>query len=514
MKLFNKHSVFLFTLLSVLMNNAMEQPQQGLHEIPDLVCDTIQQAINPPATISSLVELCIPCVIDGIQQDCYNDQDVAQLIGYSYMNRNLLPLKEGCLAFLLQKMHKQNEISFAHACNWIDQLSLDESSLQLSANYLIDHSDAINNLSLQMIKDLIILTGHNGKVRALAISSDGTIIVSGSWDKTIRLYLCIDPTFPYIKTLTDHSGPVNSVVFFSNGKKMASASHDKTVKLYSCDNDPTTFSCIKTLADHTSGVNAVALSVDEKILVSGCQDSTVRIYSCENNDPATFGCITVLKDHKTPVVAVAFSPCEKIFVSGAYGTVLIYSYTDPTTFVCIKNFTENTAAPALAFSLNGKVFAHSLYTTVFLYSSDDPTTFTRIKEFKDHKESISALAFSHNGKMLVSASWDKSLKLYSCDNDDPTTFSCMKTLTHYNDAISALVFSPDRKIFAYGYGTAVHIYPLTQELLRRCPLKSLLLLETITKSRDPRKKVMELDEQTFKLYEELPRNVKRHFSYD
>ena len=39
-----------------------------------------------------------------------------------------------------------------------------------------------------MNKKLRILTGHSDRVTSVAISSDKKLIVSGSWDKTIKVW--------------------------------------------------------------------------------------------------------------------------------------------------------------------------------------------------------------------------------------------------------------------------------------------------------------------------------------
>ena len=39
-----------------------------------------------------------------------------------------------------------------------------------------------------MGQELKVLEGHTGDVKAVAISVDGSKIVSGSWDKTVRVW--------------------------------------------------------------------------------------------------------------------------------------------------------------------------------------------------------------------------------------------------------------------------------------------------------------------------------------
>jgi hypothetical protein len=74
------------------------------------------------------------------------------------------------------------------------------------------------------------LAGHSDLVLAVAFSPDSKQIVSGSYDKTIKLW---DATTGDLqKTLAGHSHSVWAVVFLPDSKRIASGSDDKTIKLW------------------------------------------------------------------------------------------------------------------------------------------------------------------------------------------------------------------------------------------------------------------------------------------
>ncbi|KAJ1959901.1 WD repeat protein Lub1 [Dipsacomyces acuminosporus] len=131
------------------------------------------------------------------------------------------------------------------------------------------------------------LTGHTDNVCALATSSDGRILVSGSWDKTAKVW--VDGKCKY--TLAGHQHAVWSVLVLDDGSVLT-GSADKTVRLW-------VDGALKhTYTGHTDCVRALA-AIPGVGFASASNDSSVRIWSVDGK------CIGELYGHSSFVYTLA-----------------------------------------------------------------------------------------------------------------------------------------------------------------------------------------------------------------
>ena len=123
-----------------------------------------------------------------------------------------------------------------------------------------------------ILKNLTLNTtfkGHSGPVTSCTVVNDK--LVSGSWDKTIRLWdiskgICE-------KVMVGHDDFVKCLI--SDGKYLYSSSSDKTIKKW----DITLGKCLQNFKGHNRAVESIVLSSDQdNILYSGSSDSTIKMW--------------------------------------------------------------------------------------------------------------------------------------------------------------------------------------------------------------------------------------------
>ncbi len=148
-------------------------------------------------------------------------------------------------------------------------------------------------------------------IAPVAFSPDGTLLASGSGNRTIALWDA--RTVEKIATLEGHAEQINTVAFSPDGTLLASGSglfgsEDQTVRLW----DVARREEVATLG-HTGAVWSVAFSPDGAILASavGSPDNKVRLW-----DVRTHGGVGWFW-HEGPILSLAYSPGGELVASGS-----------------------------------------------------------------------------------------------------------------------------------------------------------------------------------------------------
>jgi len=267
------------------------------------------------------------------------------------------------------------------------------------------------------------LIGHFGFVLVVAVTPDGRTLVSGSRDRTVRVWNL--ETGKCRATLEGHAGHVLSIAVTPDGRTLVSGSSDRTVRVW----DLETKKCRATLTGHIANVLAVAITPDGRTLVSGSSDRTVKIWDLE-----TGKCRATLEGHAGPVRGVVVSPDGRILVSGSWDrTVKVW---DLETGKCRATL-EGHAGPVrcVVITDDGRTLVSgSSDGTVKIW---DLETGTCRATMKGHVGAVLGVAVVPDSQTLVSGSSDRTAKVW--DLPGPETPVCMDYSALYTNAKVVLV---------------------------------------------------------------------------
>ena len=117
--------------------------------------------------------------------------------------------------------------------------------------------------------------------------------------------------------LSGHEGRVHSVAISSSGRWVATAAYDHTVRLWNMNAvDPAASSVV--LSGHQADVGPIVFSPDSRQLIAGSDDGTARVWNVEASDPTADP--IVLRGHLGPIAALAVTPDGRTIVSGCRQT--------------------------------------------------------------------------------------------------------------------------------------------------------------------------------------------------
>jgi WD40 repeat protein len=146
---------------------------------------------------------------------------------------------------------------------------------------------------------------HKGAITDLAINPLGDIIASSSTDHTVRLWT--NAVGGKNKILKCHPSPIRSVDFSSDGKFLMTGSNDKTIKIFELYPKHKFISSYK---GHSNWVRCARFSPDNRLIGSCGDDNAVIIFDVEQKS-VNYRFL----DHTSNVNSCRFSPDGTIIAS-------------------------------------------------------------------------------------------------------------------------------------------------------------------------------------------------------
>lgn len=146
-------------------------------------------------------------------------------------------------------------------------------------------------------------TGHTRTVSCVSISSDGKYALSGSYDKTVRLWDIEKGKL--LKTFLGHLETIYFVDFSPDNKLALTGSYDGTLKIW----DLTSGKLVKNITGSPSRFISGSFSENGKYVVVAASDSTIRFYNLKT-DQEEVRMISFLDDEWINITPEGYFNCS------------------------------------------------------------------------------------------------------------------------------------------------------------------------------------------------------------
>uniref|UniRef100_A0A672YTA5 Pleiotropic regulator 1 n=1 Tax=Sphaeramia orbicularis TaxID=375764 RepID=A0A672YTA5_9TELE len=295
-----------------------------------------------------------------------------------------------------------------------------------------------------------VISGHLGWVRSIAVEPGNQWFVTGSADRTIKIW---DLASGKLKlSLTGHISTVRGVAVSNRSPYLFSCGEDKQVKcwdleynkvirhyhghlsavydldlhptidvLMTCSRDATarvwdirTKANVHTLTGHTNTVATVRCQAAEPQVVTGSHDSTIRLW-----DLVAGKTRATLTNHKKSVRTLALHPRQYTFASGSADNIKQWMFPDGN---FIQNLSgHNAIINTLAVNSDGVLVSGADNGTIHMWDWRTGYNFQRIHAAVqpgslDSESGIFACVFDHSESRLITAEADKTIKVYKEDD--------------------------------------------------------------------------------------------------
>ncbi len=287
--------------------------------------------------------------------------------------------------------------------------------------FVVAGSLAMLGVSLAQTPDpqpLLTMKGHTDPVYSVAVSPDGKLLATGSFDKTVKLWDGV--TGKEVRTLAGKNGHTNLVLgvgFSPDGSSLATVSTDNQLKIWDIANGKP-----NALLAHTAAVTRVAASADGKLLAAGAADGTIRIWTTVDGKLSQ-----TLTGHAGAIVGLGFAPNGLTLHSAGADKTL--RYWTPATGVSIGSVGV-THADITGFWVNPATGIVMIATSDGALKSFPAAMPVLPKPQAPVPATVTAMTLSGDGATLLAATDDKKLRSWNTATGVLTELGALPTASY------------------------------------------------------------------------------------
>ncbi|RDW88252.1 periodic tryptophan protein 2 [Coleophoma cylindrospora] len=251
---------------------------------------------------------------------------------------------------------------------------------------------------------------NNTKVNCVAFHAESNLLVTGFSDGVFGLYEM--PEFNMIHTLSISQNDIDFVTINRTGEWLAfGASKLGQLLVWEWQSE----SYILKQQGHFDSINSLVYSPDGQRVITTADDGKIKVWDVNSGF-----CIVTFTEHTSGVTACEFAKRGNVlFTSSLDGSIRAWD------LIRFRNFRTFTAPTRLSFSSlavdpSGEVVcAGSLDSfDIHIWSVQTGQLLDRLA---GHEGPVSSLAFAPNGGLVVSGSWDHTVRIWSIFNRTQTS---------------------------------------------------------------------------------------------
>ncbi|HOS65526.1 MAG TPA: FlgD immunoglobulin-like domain containing protein [Candidatus Latescibacteria bacterium] len=300
------------------------------------------------------------------------------------------------------------------------------------------------------------LTGHTKQVYNVAISADGLTAVSGSDDKTARVWNLV--TGQLIRTVGGHFYGVWAVAINPQGTIGISATANGTMKTWDTATGATLDSIPAGGTNHRGAVWSLAVTPDGLSFVSGSSDQTIKVW--ELGTGALLRTLPVGSDagHTDQVYGIALTQDGNTILSASYDrTVKAWNLWDGALLQTLSSPAgrHTGSVDAVYLSPDGNtLISGSADSTIKMWNLADGALLRTLPVGSDvgHVGTVWAFEMTSNDSTLISGGDDGTIKFWNAADGALTRTLPVGSDVGHEGWVYSLALSPDGQTLASGSG--------------------------------------------------------------